>query len=134
MASKTTGLTPLARKVRRGMVAIDGVLESPGIFGADDAFWVNGKEIGYFTDGGAVLGLRVTKREISARRSALEEDDRVTLKSSSDWLHIQLSGPRDVAFALELTEVAAAAHRPSSGKPVALPPQGAKLERMRRFH
>jgi hypothetical protein len=110
------------------------VLESPGIFADDDAFWVNGKEIGYFRDRGQVLGLRLTKREISARRAALKVDPRVVLKPSSDWLHLRIAKQSDVAFALELASIAAAAHRSADGTALALPPVGAKLERMRRFH
>ena len=134
MATGKSKLTPVAREVRKGLLAIDGVLESSGIFGDDDAFWVNGKEIGYFTDGGDVLGLRLTKPEIRARRAALKDDPRVVLKASSDWLHVTISKPSDVPFALELAAVAAAAHRPAHGVPLAPPLVGAKLERMRRFH
>ena len=134
MAARASDLTPVARKARKGLLALDGVLESPGIFGVDDAFWVNGKEIGYFTGGGAVLGLRLTKREISARRAALKADPRVELKSSSDWLHVRISKQSDTAFALELAGVAVEAHRAPVGTAAALPPMGAKLERMRRFH
>jgi hypothetical protein len=124
----------VARKVRKGFLAIDGVLESPGIFGDDDAFWMNGKEIGYFQHGGEVFGLRLTKQEISARRAELRTDPRVTLKASSDWIHMTLSKPSDATLALELAAVAAKVHEPAKGVPLALPPSGAKLERMRRFH
>jgi len=134
VAQSGTRLTPVARKVRKGFLALDGVLESAGIFAEEDAFWVNGKEIGYFADGGEVLGLRLTKREISAGRAALKADSRVVLKASSDWLHVRISKPSDAALALELAALAVQAHRPSPGTPAALPPMGAKLERMRRFH
>jgi hypothetical protein len=127
-------LTPVARKVRKGFLVISGVVESPGIFEEDDAFWMNGKEIGYFQDGGHVFGLRLTKREISARRADLKTDPRVTLKASSDWIHMTLATPSDVILALELAAVAADAHRPAKGVPLAPPPTGVKLERMRRFH
>lgn len=134
MAARAPGLTPVARKLRKELLALDGVLESPGIFEEGDAFWVNGKEVGYFTEGGALLGLRLTKGEISARRSVLKNDPRVVLKASSDWLHVRIGTQSDVAFALELAAIAVEAHRPSPGTPEALPPIGAKLERMRRFH
>jgi hypothetical protein len=124
----------MGRRVRKAILAIDGVVESPGIFGTDDAFWVNGKEIGYFQNSGENWGLRVTKREISARRSELKKDDRVVLKPSSDWLHIRVSKPRDCALAVELARVAADANRPPPDTPAKLPPTGARLERMRRFH
>lgn len=134
MGERTPGLTPIARKVRKRFLALDGVLESPGIFEDGDAFWVNGKEVGYFTEGGELLGLRLTKGEISARRSILKADPRVVLKASSDWLHVRIGTQGDVAFALALAGVAVEAHRPLSGTPAALPPMGAKLVRMRRFH
>jgi hypothetical protein len=134
LAGNTAELTPVARRARKAILAIDGVLESPGIFGADDAFWVNGKEIGYFTDGGDVLGLRVTKRVISARRAELKQNERIVLKASSDWLHVRLENGDDVTLALTLAEVAAEAHKPAPGTPAKPPPEGVKLERMRRFH
>jgi hypothetical protein len=127
-------LTPVARQVRKRLLALGGVLESPGIFEEGEAFWVNGKEIGYFADGGALLGLRLTRREVSARRPQLKTDERIILKPSSDWLHVRLSNKRDIEMAVELARIAAAAHRPRPGARPAPPPVGPQLERMRRFH
>lgn len=134
MAEGTPGLTPVARRIRKRLLALDGVLESPGIFEEGDALWVNGKEVGYFTEDGELLGLRLTKGEISARRSVLKNDLRVMLKPSSNWLHVRISKQSDVAFALELASIAVDAHRCADGTAPALPPVGAKLARMRRFH
>ena len=109
------------------------MVESPSMYHDNDAFRVNGKEVAYVIDDGARVGLRLTRREISARRAELRADTRVTLKSSSDWLHVRVGSAADVNVVAGLAQVAAAAHLPADGA-AAAPPSGAKLARMRRFH
>jgi hypothetical protein len=127
-------VTPLERRVRNELRAVDGLVESADMYYDGDAFWANGKEVAYVVDDGARVGLRLTRREISARRAELRADDRVELKQSSDWLHVHVRAPGDVRFVGELARVAAKAHLPANGTAPAPPPSGAKLERMRRFH
>jgi hypothetical protein len=109
------------------------MFESPGTFYEDDAFWVNGKEVAHFHAG--AVAIRLTRPVFSANRDRLRADPRVTRRSSaSDWISIQLATSRDVEFAAELAELAAAAHRPPEGVPMRPPPAGADLARRRRFH
>ena len=123
-----------AQRVRRGLLGIDGVIESPGNFTDDDAFWVNGKDIAHF-HGKNAIELRLTKAEISARRSELRDDPRFELRrGTSDWITVRYASLRDVALVLELAKIAVAAHCPPAGVPARLPPVGAALERRRRFH
>ena len=124
----------LQQRARKGILAIEGVVESPGIFGEHDAFWVNGKQIAHFLDDDH-LQLRLTRRVIAAQRGRLRTDPRVQLRSGmSDWLKLRISSNKDLPFALELTELAASAHRPGAGVPAKPPPIGADLARRRRFH
>jgi hypothetical protein len=119
--------------VRTGLLAIDGVVESPGIFGEGDAFWVNGKQMANFT-GDDSIELRLTRKLISANRARLKDDPRMTLRKSSDWLGVRFQAAADVALVLELGELTASVYRAPAGTTPQLPPDGAKLERMRRFH
>jgi sugar phosphate isomerase/epimerase len=109
-------------------------MESPSMFGPDDGFWCNGKEIVHF-HGADVVELRLTKAVIRALRPALRADDRVTLRrGTSDWIEVHVAATADVAFALELAERAAVAHRAHAGETAKQPPTGADLEQRRRFH
>ena len=123
-----------AQRIRRGLLKIQGVIESPGIFAEDDAFWVNGREIAHF-HGDDAVELRLTRQAISAQRKRLKEEPRVELRAaSSDWISVRFSSARDVTLVLELAEIAANAHRPPPGVAAKPPPTGAALERRRRFH
>lgn len=127
-------MNPFARRLRNGLRKLDGVMESPGTFNDEDAFWVNGKEIAHF-HGEHAIELRLTRKEIGARRTALREDPRIELRAgASDWITALFASMRDVAQVLDLAEVAAQAHRPPRGVPAKPPPLGAALERRRRFH
>ncbi len=109
------------------------MLESPGIFSEEDAYWVNAKEIAHFHDGD--LELRLTRPVISAYRKRLLADDRIERRApSSDWILVRCRSPRDILLVRELAELAAAAHGPPPGIPPELPPTGAALARRRRFH
>jgi hypothetical protein len=125
--------TDIERRIRKTLRSIEGVLESPGMFMHDDAYWVNGKEIAHFHDDD--LELRLTRAVISANRERLRADPRIERRApSSDWVNIRCASPRDVELVAELAELAAHAHRPPAGMPTAPPPIGPQLERMRRFH
>jgi hypothetical protein len=124
----------LRRRVRTRLLAIDGVVEGGGAFTDGPAFWVNGKEVAHW-HGDDALELRLTKRVISEQRARLKADPRIELRrNTSDWLMITVVSPKDVDLAVELAELAAAAHRPPPGVPAKPPPEGAELERRRRFH
>ena len=60
------------------------------MFGPEDAFWCNGKEIAHF-HGADVVELRLTKAVIRELRPLLRADDRVTLrKGTSDWIEVRV--------------------------------------------
>ena len=125
---------PLAQRLRKLLLAIPGVVESPGVFGDADAFWINGTQIAHWRDP-YTLELRLTKKLISERRKELKQDTRVILrKGSSDWLMLHFDGRDDVIFAARLAIAAADAHRPAPGVPLKPPPTGGDLERRRKFH
>jgi hypothetical protein len=97
--------------LRERVLGIDGVVESPSMFGAGNGFWCNGKEIAHF-DSDDVVDLRLTRSVIRELRPTLHGDERVTLrKSGSDWIEIRVSSDHDIDFVVELAERAAAAHR-----------------------
>ena len=124
----------LAERLRKLLLAIPGVVESPGVFSDGDAFWINGTQIAHWCDE-YTLELRLTKKLISERREELKQDMRVTLrKSGSDWIMLRFDSRDDVIFAARLAIAAAEAHRPSDGMALQPPPTGAALERRRRFH
>jgi hypothetical protein len=121
-------------RLRAALLRIDGVVESPGIFDEDDAFWVNGKQIAHFR-GDDAMDLRLTRPVISRQRARLKADAHVTLRAgSSDWITVAIEGAGGAALIADLAELAAAAHRAAPGATPKPPPAGAALERMRRFH
>ncbi len=104
--------TEIERRVRKALRSIDGVLESPGMFMHDDAYWVNGKEIAHFHEDD--LELCLTRSVFSAHRDRLRADPRIERRApSSDWVGVRCTSPRDVAFVAELAALAAQAHRPA---------------------
>jgi hypothetical protein len=124
----------LAQRLRNALLAIPGVVESPGVFGQGDAFWINGSQIAHWRDP-YTLELRLTKRLIRERRAELKQDARVILRAgTSDWLMLHFDSRDDVIFAARLAIAAADAHRPAPGAPLKPPPEGADLERRRHFH
>jgi Family of unknown function (DUF5519) len=132
----------MSRELRRALAALDGVVESESAFKDDVGYWVNGKEIAHF-EGERAIDIRLTRAVIRDRRAELKADPRVRLRASgSDWLTVELTEAfadpvavaDPVAFAVELVAAAAAAHRAAPGTIAAAPPDGADLERRRRFH
>ncbi len=124
----------LARRIRKTILAVDGVLEGENVFGDGVAFWVSGKQVAHFMKDGR-MEIRLTKAMIKANRQRLKADPRIELRrSASDWLIVQYDSAKDLPFITELAEIAVAAHRPPAGTPIKPPPIGADLERRRRFH
>jgi hypothetical protein len=120
--------------VWRALRRIDGFAEGSSIFSNDDAdlaYFVNGTQVANIVDG--KLGLRLTRKVISANRPRLKADPRVDLlRSGGDWIAIDVDA--DVDLILELAELTAAAHRPAEGVTAKPPPTGADIARRRRFH
>ena len=124
----------LQKRLTARLQRIEGVVESPSMFGPGNAFWCNGKEIAHF-DAADVVDLRLTRPVIRELRPILGADRRVELrKGSSDWIEVHVSSNDDVAFVVELAERAAAAHRADKRETPKPPPVGSDLERRRRFH
>jgi hypothetical protein len=127
-------MVTLRDRVRRALLRVDGIVESPSMFRDEPAFWVNGKEIAHF-DGEGVLDLRLTRGVIREHRPQLKADPRVALRrSGGDWVEVRFTAVKDVADVAALAELAAAAHRPPEGSTPKAPPAGPELERRRRFH
>ena len=124
----------LQQRVRKAALLIDGVVESDAIFDEDaSAFFVNGTQMANFWDSDSIA-IRLTRPIISQRRTALKLDARVELRSSSDWMRVYFHTLADVAFAVDLLQLAAVQYRPPKGVAAKAPPQGADLARRRRFH
>jgi hypothetical protein len=124
----------LQKRLAARLQRVEGVVESPSMFGAGNAFWCNGKEIAHF-DAADVVDLRLTRSVIRELRPLLRDDRRVELrKGSSDWIEVHVSSSDDIAFVVELAERAAAAHRAGAGETAKQPPVGSDLDRRRRFH
>jgi Family of unknown function (DUF5519) len=124
----------ISDRLRQTIAELDGVTESESMFKDAAAYWVNGKEIAHF-EGDDVIDIRLTRAAIRARRAQLRADERVELRSSSsDWLAVRITEPGDVAFAAQLAESAAAAHRAPAGTAPEPPPSGGQLARRKRFH
>jgi hypothetical protein len=129
-------MNALERSIRKAFRDVDGVTESPSALGTDEdiAYWVNGKEIAHWDHDGSI-DIRVTRKEVSARRAELKTDPRVRLRSSSsDWVAVTCAGRNDMPLVLELFEAAVDAHRAPSGQTSKPPPTAKELERRRRFH
>jgi hypothetical protein len=127
-------MNALVRRIRAALLALNGVVESGSAWGEGEAFWVNGKQIAAFHSDNAIE-LRITRSAWSANRERLKADKRVRRHgASSDWIDVQFGSPGDVAFVMELAELAASAHRARDGAMAKPPPVGADLARRRRFH
>lgn len=119
-----------------GAVALHScMVEAEGSFGKDYlACWLNGKEVAHF-EGEHAIDLRLTRKVISQKRSALRADPRVVLRrSSADWITVRFDSRKDIEFVMELAKEVVEAHRPPTGASLKPPPTGADLARRRRFH
>lgn len=126
----------LRQRVRKEVLAVDGVLEGPSIFREDDgtAFFVDAKQMAEFGDGNTI-GVRLSKEVIREHRERLKADPRVEpRRSGSDWVIVSFPRASDIPFVIELVELAAARYRPPPGVAAKPPPTGADLERRRRWH
>jgi hypothetical protein len=124
----------LAGRIRKALLAIDGVQLGESVFSEGEAFWVNGKQVAHYMSDGH-MEIRLTKPMISANRTRLKADPRVELRrNASDWLIVRYGSAKDVPLISELAGIAVAAHRAPAGSPVKPPPTGADLARRRRFH
>jgi hypothetical protein len=129
-----TSAQALSKRIRAGLLALDGVVESEGAFGDGDAFWVNGKQIAQF-HGEDAIELRITRAGWGTHRDRLKPDARVRRHgASSDWIDVRFASAGDVAFVLEMAEIAVSAHRGPQGATPKAPPVGADLARRKRFH
>ena len=124
------------KRAWEALAAVEDFELGEDIFGGDDdpAYWVNATQVANLV-GEDGLGLRLTRKVISAHRARLKADERVDLlRSGGDWIGLTITKPADAALAVELAELAAAAHRPADGSPCKPPPVGADLARRKRFH
>ena len=124
------------KRTWKALAAVEDFELGENIFGDEDdpAYWVNATQVANLV-GEDGLALRLTRKVISAHRPRLKADERVDLlRSGGDWIGLTITKPADTALALELAELAAAAHRPADGSPCKPPPMGADLARRKRFH
>ncbi len=116
----------------RRLADLDDAVIGEGSFSPGPAVWVGTREVAH-GDNDQTLDVRLTKKVIRGRRSGLQGDARIALRSaSSDWLEVRVESAADVEFAVLLVRDAIAANL--AGAPPGSPPTGAELERRRRFH
>ncbi len=124
----------LAQRLRKAILGIDGVMAGESVFDpGQEAFFVDSRQMaGIFGD---LVYIRLTWPVVRENRDRLRSDPRVEIpRSGTDWVSVKLRTAKDLTFVLELAEIAAAQHRPASGRPLRPPPTGADLERRRRWH
>jgi hypothetical protein len=112
-------------RLRRALLAVDGVEEAASRYKDTPALWVNGTEIAHF-EGDDVVDLRLTRTVIRERRAELRTHPSVRLRrsGSSDWLELWVRTVEDEALLADLFEAAAAAHRSPPGSTPAPPGRG----------
>jgi hypothetical protein len=111
---------------------LENAAVAEGAFGGGPAVWVGRREVAHF-DADGTLDVRLTRQVICRRKPELVADERILLRSgTSDWLALQIGGVDDIEFAVSLVNDAVAANLPTA--PPGSPPEGAELERRRRFH
>lgn len=127
-----TSMLDLHNDLLRRLAEIDGAAISDGAFAPGPAVWVGTREVAHF-DADGTLDVRLTRQVIRQRRHDLSDDQRFALRrNTSDWVEMRMSSWKDVTDAVALVEVAVAANR-STAQP-GPPPEGADLQRRRRFH
>jgi hypothetical protein len=127
-------MVDLRHDLARRLSALGGVAESESMFGNGTGYWVNGKEVAHF-EADAVIEVRLTKAVIRDRRDQLKGDPRIHLRpSGADWVTVRFDSRRDLAFVVDLVQIAEEHHRPPPGVAAKPPPTGADLARRRRFH
>ena len=100
----------LTERLASGLLSLRGVEEGKSRFGPQTAFFVGGREFAHVHSDGEI-DLRLTRPLIAGRRDGLEDDRRVSMGRSSDWLTVSYSSARDVRFALDLGRAAYEANR-----------------------
>jgi hypothetical protein len=104
---------PIAERVWVALGAIEGLEEDSSKFSndhVDRAEFVDGTQAADIV-GGNTLGLRLTRRSISALRTRLKADPHIELRRS-DWIPIRLDADVNLDGVPELAETTAAAHGP----------------------
>jgi Family of unknown function (DUF5519) len=111
---------------------LEGAALGDGAFATGPAIWLGRREVAHLDRDGA-LDVRLTKPVIRRRRDELRANPRVTMRSSaSDWIAFDLNADTSSDEAIALVRQAIDANLPAA--PPGPPPEGADLERRRRFH
>ena len=95
---------------------VPGAEELPSRWGADPAFWVDGREIVHCH--GGEVELRVTRRHMS---EALSHPRAVRRSRTSDWVQVPIS---ETDLIMELAEIAASANANERGQADSTPVGG----------
>jgi hypothetical protein len=127
------GMDGLQQELWERLLAVPGMLEGGNSWGDGPALWVDAKQVANFTRDGAIE-LRLTRKGIRDRRDALMGDPRVTLRGSSDWVTVAFRSEHDFELVVDLARGAVAAHLSADGSPPRPPPEGAAMERRKRWH
>ena len=105
----------LADRLADELAAMPEVTAGRSRFSPRRAFFVGSREFLHF-HGEHEVDVRLTRKEIRARRPLLEADARVTLRNrhgSSDWMEIRFHRPRDLGAVVALARLAIEANRGS---------------------
>jgi hypothetical protein len=100
----------LEDRLASGLLSLPGVEEGKSRFGPESAFFVAGREFAHVHREGEI-DLRLTRSVVAARRDELEDDERVAMRRTSDWVTVTYSSRVDVRFVLGLARAACEANR-----------------------
>jgi hypothetical protein len=111
----------LQRELWMLLLEIPGIEEGANSWGDDLALWVNGKQMANFTSDGS-LEVRLSRAIIRELKPGLQNDARVTLRGSSDWVSLAMPSEEDFDFVVEMARRAAEVYLPADGTAPKPPP------------
>jgi len=87
------------------MRVVAGVTIGKSRFSSRPACYTGKREFLHFHDAHEV-DVRLGRKEIRARREVFAEDERVTMRGTSDWIEVRFHDEEDVERVVELARIA----------------------------
>jgi hypothetical protein len=103
-------MRPLADVLTEKISAVRGVIAKKSRFSARRAFYVGTREFLHF-HGPREVDVRLTRKEIRARKGLFAADARVSMRGTSDWIEVRFEDDEDVDFVISLARIAMGANR-----------------------
>lgn len=106
--------------IERRLAAVPGLAPRESRYGHGLAFYVGRREVVHF-HGDERMDVRLTAEITLRRRREVRFDDRVRPEGGApNWVRVRLSGPSDVALAVDLAEEAVRANVRDMNRPRSL--------------